>query len=229
MNDDILVEQIKMRIEILTSDLLDEKTYFVIDDNNRGILIDPGMGVVEEVNRYIKEEGVVLEGILLTHGHIDHTWSLLSLSGDRPSYIHPEDKWMLSDPVKALSPESIDFLQAVDVPIGIPDNLQLLTENTKLPLGIEVKFHPGHTKGSVVYMLKGIVFSGDSLFRLSVGRTDLVGGDYEELLKSLGRVFLPLPKSTLVYPGHGKLTVLEREFELNPHMNLAREKIDSFG
>ncbi|NUV45134.1 MBL fold metallo-hydrolase, partial [Streptomyces sp. CAI-24] len=144
-----------------------------------------------------------------------------------PAWIHPEDRYMMSDPEKALG-RSIGMPLMGELTVGEPDDLKELTDGSKLTLaGLEfgVSHAPGHTKGSVTFTvpeaadIPPVLFSGDLLFAGSVGRTDLPGGDHAELLRSLARVCLPLDDSTVVLSGHGPQTTIGRERATNPFLN----------
>src|SRR6478735_5540967 len=189
------------------------------------VIVDPGQDAARGVEELVRENGLKPVAVVLTHGHIDHMWSVVPVCGahDVPAYIHPDDRSLLTDPAKALSPETVAMLQSMTagtLDFAEPDDVRELGDDAVLSLaGLElvVQHAPGHTRGSVVFRTPGtgedppVMFSGDLLFRGSVGRTDLPGGDYDQLLASLARVCLPLPDETVVLAGHGPETTIGHE------------------
>lgn len=190
------------------------------------IVIDPGIGVTVELDEVIAEHRLHPVAVLLTHGHVDHTYSVLPVCQARgvPAYIHPGDRAQLADP-----------WSGVGLPVGTPlfgtltfaepdDVRELSSGDTVSIAGLDfaVTHAPGHSSGSVVFGLTGadgaVLFSGDVLFAGSIGRTDLPGGSMTEMTASLSRVILPLDDATTVHPGHGPSTTIARERASNPFL-----------
>jgi hydroxyacylglutathione hydrolase len=200
------------------------------------VIIDPGQdsqpGIEEIVARYRLKPIAVL----LTHGHIDHVWSVAPVCGARgiPAYIHPDDRDLLSDPGKGLALGANQQLFG-GLTFSEPDDVLELADDMRITLGgvdFTVAHMPGHTKGSVTFQSgsippaaepsgeaadENILFSGDVLFAGSIGRTDLPGGDHQEMLHSLART-LTLPDETIVLPGHGPQTTIGTERAHNPFL-----------
>lgn len=192
------------------------------------IVIDPGHQAAQGVQDMVRKHRLKPVAVVLTHGHIDHVASVVPVCGahDVPAWIHPEDRYMMSDPAKGLGLAVGTHLFA-DLTIGEPDDVKELTDGSTMELaGLEltVAHAPGHTRGSVTFRLPeagevpSVLFSGDLLFAGSVGRTDLPGGSHTELLRSLARVCLPLDDSTVVLAGHGPQTTIGRERATNPFL-----------
>ncbi len=191
------------------------------------LIIDPGQdaeqGIAEIVGKYRLRPAAVL----VTHGHIDHIWSVAPVCGARniPAYIHPADRALLSDPARGFSlPAGRQLLRGIT--FTEPDDVAELADGMTLELAgvqIAVGHAPGHTPGSVTFGLPasaepGALFTGDLLFAGSIGRTDLPGGDYPALLDSLARICLPLPDETVVLAGHGPQTTIGAERASNPFL-----------
>ena len=189
------------------------------------VIIDPGQdaerGIEELINRYRLKPIAVL----VTHGHVDHMWSVAPVCGAKgiPAYIHPDDRALLSDPAKGL-----DLLAKQQFLGGMtfsePDEVKALNDGeivTLAGLDFSVGHAPGHTPGSVTFRSGGddldALFTGDLLFAGSIGRTDLPGGDHKAILKSLART-LTLPDATVVLPGHGQATTIGDERKTNPFL-----------
>ena len=192
------------------------------------VIIDPGHDAAEGVEEALAKHRLKPVAVILTHGHIDHVASVVPVCGAHgvPAWIHPADRYMMSDPEKALG-RSIGAQLMGELTVGEPDDVAELVDGARLELaGLEltVAHAPGHTKGSVTFGLPEtaeippVFFAGDLLFAGSVGRTDLPGGDHVELLGSLTRVCLPLDDSTVVLPGHGPRTTIGRERQTNPFL-----------
>jgi len=158
----------------------------------------------EEIN------GVKLKYILLTHGHFDHIGGIKT-GNNIPVFIHKADLDLVKD-VNTYMP--MMGLPAIDVP-----KIDRIIENEEIiKLGnkeIKVIHTPGHTQGGVCYYTEGILFSGDTIFRESVGRCDLPGGNFEQLADSIKNKIFTLPDNTKIYPGHGKSTTVGWEKEHN--------------
>ncbi|MDR0345185.1 MAG: MBL fold metallo-hydrolase [Nocardiopsaceae bacterium] len=187
------------------------------------VIIDPGQDAGPGIEEVIAAHRLKPVAVLLTHGHLDHVWSVAPVCGARdiPAYIHPADRELLTDPAKglALGPgqqlfQGIEFTE--------PDDVAELADGMTLRLaGIElvVDHAPGHTRGSVAFRhAEGMLFTGDLLFAGSIGRSDLPGGDHQELLASVARVCLTLPDETWVLPGHGPDTTIGAERAGNPFL-----------
>lgn len=198
------------------------------------VIIDPGHLAVRGVEDTLAKYRLKPVAVILSHGHIDHVASVVPVCGahDVPAWIHPEDRYMLSDPEKALG-RAIGQPLMGELTIGEPDDVKELADGAALTVaGLEfsVAHAPGHTRGSVTFRLPesaatpqnqgspSVLFSGDLLFAGSVGRTDLPGGSMAELYESLARVCLPLDDSTVVLPGHGPQTTIGRERAANPYL-----------
>ncbi|MEV7677237.1 MBL fold metallo-hydrolase [Streptomyces sp. NPDC088341] len=198
------------------------------------VIIDPGHQATQGVEDTVRKHRLKPVAVLLSHGHIDHVASVVPLCGahDVPAWIHPADRYMMSDPEKALG-RSIGMPLMGELTVGEPDDVRELTDGARLALaGLEftVAHAPGHTKGSVTFGtpeaaggadVPPVLFSGDLLFAGSIGRTDLPGGDHAEMIESLARVCLPLDDSTVVLSGHGPQTTIGRERAANPYLREA--------
>jgi glyoxylase-like metal-dependent hydrolase (beta-lactamase superfamily II) len=180
------------------------------------VIIDPGEGAGTGIADIVAEHRLKPVAVLLTHGHIDHVWSVAPVCGARgiPAYIHPDDRALLSDPARGL-PLGAGQQLFGGLEFTEPDDVRELADGTVLNLaGLEITVNhaPGHTPGSVVFHSDpAVMFSGDLLFAGSIGRTDLPGGDTAAMMDSLARVCLTLPDETRVLPGHGPTTTIGAE------------------
>jgi hydroxyacylglutathione hydrolase len=190
------------------------------------LVIDPGIGALEQLDEIVSRHHLRPAAVLLTHGHLDHTFSVAPLCGTQgiTAYIHPDDRELLAHPERALSTD-LKALFGGRLEITEPDDVAPLTDGMTLSIaGIEliIDHAPGHTRGSV--MLRGardgqpLCFSGDVLFAGSIGRTDLPGGNSTAMLASLRDKVLPLADETVVLPGHGPSTTIGRERASNPYL-----------
>jgi hydroxyacylglutathione hydrolase len=198
------------------------------------IVVDPGKDAAPGVADVIREHRLKPVAVLLTHGHIDHMWSVAPVAGtyDATAWIHPADRHLLSNPLGGMSRESAAMM--LGMPDGKfeftePDDVRELTDGVDLELaGLKfvVDHTPGHTEGSVTFRtpyddsadISEVMFSGDLLFEGSIGRTDLPGGDHPTMLRSLATKVLTLPDDIVVLPGHGGQTSIGRERATNPFL-----------
>jgi hydroxyacylglutathione hydrolase len=188
------------------------------------VIVDPGQEAVEGLDEVLREHRLKPVAVLLTHGHLDHVWSVAPVCGARdvPAWIHPEDRELLSDPGKGMSANMTGMFAGIT--LSEPDDVRELSDGAELEIAgmrITVNHAPGHTRGSVTFRMPGerqVMFSGDLLFAGSIGRTDLPGGDYPTILRSLAATCLPLPDETVVLPGHGPQTTIGRERATNPYL-----------
>ncbi|GII80845.1 hydrolase [Sphaerisporangium rufum] len=188
------------------------------------VVIDPGQDAEPGLGELLREHRLKPVAVLLTHGHLDHVWSVAPVCGARdiPAFIHPEDRELLSDPAKGLSLMAGQQLFG-GLTFTEPDDVRELSDGAVLDIAgmaLTVDHAPGHTRGSVTFRSPGehVMFSGDLLFAGSIGRTDLPGGDYPTILRSLGTTCLTLPDDTVVLPGHGPQTTIGRERAANPYL-----------
>jgi hydroxyacylglutathione hydrolase len=189
------------------------------------VIVDPGQDAQPGIEEILARYRLKPIAVLLTHGHIDHIWSVAPVCGARgiPAYIHPDDRDLLSDPGKGLSLGADQQLFG-GLTFTEPDDVLELSDGATLTLaGVDftVAHMPGHTEGSVTFGTQEtgerVLFSGDLLFAGSIGRTDLPGGDHQEILRSLERT-LTLPDETIVLPGHGPQTTIGVERAHNPFL-----------
>jgi hydroxyacylglutathione hydrolase len=180
------------------------------------LIIDPGEDAEPGIAEIVERHRLKPVAVLLTHGHIDHVWSVAPVCGAKgiPAYIHPADRALLSDPARGLSLRpGVELFGGLE--FSEPDDVRELTDGTVLSLAgleIAVDHAPGHTPGSVAFRSgAAVMFSGDLLFAGSIGRTDLPGGDPAAMMDSLARVCLTLPDETTVLPGHGPQTTIGAE------------------
>jgi hydroxyacylglutathione hydrolase len=193
-----------------------ENCYFVIDEASGACaIIDPGEGA-GLIAQKLGAAGVRPVGIWLTHAHVDHVLGVPRLKAQTgaPVSLHPADR-LLYDHV----PEQALAFGMRAEPLPVPD--RELAHGDRLPVGaleFLVRHAPGHSPGSVVFEGNGVAFGGDVLFQGSIGRTDLPGGDFDTLLRSIERELLTLPDSTIVYSGHGPETTVGHERRSNPFL-----------
>ncbi len=202
------------------------------------LVVDPGIGVLDRLAELLQEYRLKPAAVLLTHGHVDHIFSVTPVCGANgvAATIHTEDRYRLVDPGSTLGPElsALFEQQFGDVGWKEPDDVVTVTDGAQLRLaGIDVGVvhAPGHTEGSVMFTLPGVpdalrpehgltssVLAGDVLFAGSIGRTDLPGGDGAAMTRSLRERVLPMADDTLVLPGHGQPTTIGQERSTNPFL-----------
>ena len=178
---------------------------------------------------HLRDQNLQLVAVLATHGHIDHVGGATEVAGAQeeevPVRIHDEDKHMLLDPIGTGGMLG-ELLAYEDFDLGPPELVYGLDDGERVA-GAGMVFTaihtPGHTKGSVCFLLEvdgehPVLFTGDHLFAGSIGRTDLPGGSFDELMASMAEKILPLPDEVRVLPGHGPTTTIGRERAANPFL-----------
>lgn len=196
--------------------------------NGPCVVIDPGEGAEQPLADVLAEHRLDPVAVLLTHGHFDHVFAVAPVCDghDIPAWIHPEDRVLLTDPLRALSADARQFFGG-RVVLREPNEVRTLDDGLALELAglsFTVDHTPGHTRGSVTFRSttdegKGLLVSGDTLFAGSIGRTDFPGGDHQQMLTSLRDKILVLDDDTLVLPGHGPTTTVGRERGSNPFLH----------
>jgi len=188
--------------------------YLLIAEDKKTAIIDPG-AEPEKIMDAITAHDCSPEMILLTHGHFDHIMAVnkIALHYNIPVYAHSAEEGTLLDGQKSLARHFLgeDFSVSCD---------KLLEDGDKVPFGssfFTVLYTPGHSAGSVCYRFADLLFSGDTLFRDSIGRTDLGDGDMEVMRSSLVKLNT-LQEDLQVFPGHGPSTTLQREKQFNPFL-----------
>ena len=195
------------------------------------VVVDPGVGVEETLDEVLREHRLAPVAVLLTHGHLDHTFSVTPVCGakDVPAYIHGDDAYRLVDPVAQMGPQLKEVFGG-RLTWTEPSDVRPMSDGTVLQLaGLEfvVDHAPGHTEGSVLFRSAAagdqppLCLTGDVLFAGSIGRTDLFGGDPESMDRSLRTKVWPLADETVVLPGHGPSSTIAQERASNPYLRQA--------
>ncbi len=205
----------------------------VVPDGGGCVVVDPGAGVAAQVLHAVASAGLTPHAILLTHGHLDHTWGAAELSDEWgvPVLVHEDDAYRLADPVGSLGPLGTQLAAMAGRPAGppVPTRLETFRADPETPAvvvgGIRALHAPGHTEGSTVYLVadgpEAVALTGDVLFAGTVGRCDLPGGDEHAMAATLRRL-ARLDVATRVLPGHGPWTTIGDELAGNPYLSASR-------
>ena len=205
-----------MRITNLPSGALQANTYLAVDEKtNEGFIVDPG-GYNKVLTKEVRDNDVNIKYIILTHGHSDHICGVNEHKAEFPDakiVAYKDEEAMLENPNLNQSP-------GFGVPYSTKADI-LVSDGDELKVGdVTLKFihTPGHTEGGMCIYVKEAkaLFSGDTLFRQSIGRTDFPGGSYKEIMDSIRKKLFLLPDDTNVFPGHMGTTSIGFEKESNP-------------
>lgn len=208
-----------MLIDRVVVGLLQTNSYIVFDKySGKGVVIDAG-GEPRKIMDRIKEREIEIEGIYATHCHFDHILAVRELKEALGCkfYVHRTDEEVLKRSVE--DAELYLGLSSFDPPK--PDGY--IDDGDEIRIGrniLKVLHTPGHTPGSVSYVFDGGVFTGDTLFAGSIGRTDMFGGDIELLVKSVVEKLFKLPDQYAIYPGHGPTSTIGIEKKFNPYVGV---------
>ena len=204
-------------------------------DGAECLVVDPGIEVVTTLGELLREHRLKPAAVLLTHGHVDHTYSVTPVCGAHgvAAYVHADDRYRLRDPLSQFDPGMIAMLEQQfgnKATWAEPDDVVEMVGGGRLELAgltVDIVHAPGHTEGSVMFELPGApqgtdasrtLLTGDVLFAGSIGRTDRPGGDHQSMLRSLRDKVLPRTDDTYVLPGHGGYTTIGRERAVNPFL-----------
>ena len=197
---------------------LQTNCYILYGKDKKAVVIDPAF-YADRIEKTLEENGLTLDKILLTHAHFDHIMAVEDLRRSGAElYLHSDDEEML------MRPELNYMLEFLGKSIDFKSPEHLLKDGDTIEVGdekIRVLHTPGHTKGSVCYIIGGVMFSGDTLFCGSIGRTDLYGGDYDTLQNSLKKL-REIEEDLTVLSGHGERTTLQNEKNDNIYMKTLR-------
>jgi len=203
--------------------MFQENCYVVNDETNECVIIDCGAFYEEEkraVTNYIREKGLTPRHLICTHAHIDHNFGnniIYNNFGLKPEVCASDS--MLMDKLRE---QALTFI-GLDYKEEIPAAGKYFSDSETITFGnhcFQIISTPGHTPGSVFFYCKeeGIAFSGDTLFRMSIGRTDFEFGDYDAIIRSLKNIAQMLPEDTVILPGHGDNTTLKEELAYNLYL-----------
>lgn len=203
--------------------MIQENCYIVSDETNEGVIIDCGAFYREEkeaIKKYIEDKHLTIKHLLDTHLHFDHVLGNEYLFD--VFHLQPEANDRDLSLYQNIDKQLTDFIGLQNYPIHLPPLKRSLDEGDTVTFGthtFSVIATPGHTPGGIEFYCKEkkVLFSGDSLFRRSIGRTDFPGGDYNSLIKSLKEKILTLPEDVKVLPGHSLSTTIGNERKTNPY------------
>lgn len=209
-----------MQITCMPSGMLGVNTYLAVDEEtNKGFIVDPG-GYNPMLTKKVQDDNVIIEYIIITHGHADHICGVNAHRRDFPDariVANAAEEPMLND-------ENFNMSASFGTPDTVKPDI-LVNDGDEINVGsITLKFFhtPGHSPGGMcIYSEKdNVVFCGDTLFRQSVGRTDFPGCSFSELMSSIKEKLFTLPDNTNVFPGHMGSTTIEFEKRNNPFVHM---------
>lgn len=206
-----------MKVERFLTGILSTNCYVAWNEQTKeAVIVDPA-AYSKKLAEFLREEGLKPQAVLLTHGHFDHIMGLDALLEEYPVpvYVHEAEKGLIADPKTNLS---LTYTNGY-----VFEDATYVTDGQKIAAAgvtFEVLFTPGHTSGGCCYYVEteNMLFSGDTLFRCSVGRSDLPTGDETTLIRSIKEKLLVLPENTVVYPGHMAATTIQTEKTANPFL-----------
>lgn len=223
--------------------LLGTNCYLVSEPAGRCVIVDPGGGASGAVRDAVAEAGLVPTAVLITHGHLDHTWDAAAVAEEFsvPVLIHAADAYRLDDPLGTIGPLGLQIAAMAGVSTGPPrphrvEPFETGDDRTTqidpwgddaagVRIGISAMHCPGHTEGSTVYLITHpegqVALTGDVLFAGTIGRVDLPGGDATAMEATLRRLAL-LEPGTEILPGHGAASTMAAELTGNPYLRSAR-------
>ncbi|CAM5204284.1 Glyoxylase-like metal-dependent hydrolase (Beta-lactamase superfamily II) OS=Ureibacillus acetophenoni OX=614649 GN=SAMN05877842_102162 PE=4 SV=1 [Ureibacillus acetophenoni] len=211
-----------LNVKIYSLGPVQTNCYIVSNKEKECIIFDPGEEagkILKEIRRYQYKP----LGIFLTHTHFDHIGAVDSIREEYnlPLYVHEKEVSWLSDPMKNGSGKYAELPNYI---VKLPEEAHIIRKEQEITIGgftFKAVFTPGHSPGSISFIFEndGFAIVGDTLFERGIGRTDLIGGSHEVLLKSIHEKLLTLPEDTIIYPGHGTYTTPEAEMEWNPFLN----------
>ena len=206
-----------MEIKSYPNGIFGATTYLIYDkESKEGVLIDCTCAV-DEILNFIKQQNINLKYILITHGHFDHVYCLAEFKEKFPQIqvlMHKDDMPLLNQVANQCSMTGVEEIKVPCIDALINDD----TKNLKIGNSeIKVIHTKGHSKGGVCYLIGDNLFSGDTLFKASIGRCDLFGGDIKEIEQSIKEKLFKLDDNITVYPGHGDKTTIGYEKKFNPY------------
>jgi glyoxylase-like metal-dependent hydrolase (beta-lactamase superfamily II) len=188
-----------------------------LEDGTAALAIDPGAEASAMAEILVRER-LVLDAILLTHAHLDHIEGVASLvrATGAPTYMHPDDRLLYEHVVQ----QGLQFGLHVEPQPPVDHALAHGQRLTLAGIELEVRHVPGHSPGHVIFYCAagGAAFVGDTVFQGSIGRSDLPGGDFQQLIRAIRDQLLTLPPETLLYSGHGPATTVAHEAKTNPFL-----------
>lgn len=208
----------KMKIETMVVGMVATNCYLAYNQETKeGFLVDPG-DCGKEILNWVSNHEVKLQGILLTHGHFDHVKGVKEIVAavPVPIYAFHKEKELLEDGAKNLSLGFAGVAETYMADVFLKDEEVISVAG----FSIRVMHTPGHTPGGCCYYIgtENVLFSGDTLFCGSVGRSDFPGGSGSTLIRSIKEKLMVLPEQTMVYPGHDSVTTIEEERMYNPYL-----------
>lgn len=203
-----------MNITCFPAGPLETNGYLVID-NNEAVIIDPSLGSTALITK-LKESGAELQAILLTHSHFDHylgIYEIFEEFGNVPLWLHDDERFIIADPEKS----GANWINWGE---GFEGETVHYTEGTNQvgSFTFEAVFCPGHTPGGVSLRFGNDCFTGDTLFKHSVGRSDFGYSSTEDLMNSISEKLFSLPEETVIWPGHGGNSTIGNEIKHNPYV-----------
>lgn len=185
------------------------------EETKKTAIIDPG-GDFKTLKRIIEEKDLGLECVVLTHAHADHIGAVADLKEEYSVkvMVHQGDYEMLAD--RTVNHSDVMGNKIIEIKAD-----KKLKDSDRIPVGkmeLTVIHTPGHSKGSICLKIDNVLFTGDTLFAGSIGRTDLEGGSFKEIIKSIKERLLVMSDDTKVYPGHGPSTTIKEERDNNPFL-----------
>ena len=202
-----------MIIKTFVEPPIDNNNYLIVDEKTKVAALIDCSSIDDRIDEEIEKQGANLKYILLTHGHFDH------IAGIRPNRFKNNPQIVMHKADLDWLNNENQYLPMFGMPeITIPKVDIFVEDGDTIKLGsleIKVLHTPGHTQGGVCYLVDGNLFSGDTIFREAVGRCDLEGGNFNQIVESIENKIFTLPPETVIYPGHGNITSVEWEKEHN--------------